>query len=65
MFRPAINLFLIAAGCVFQLLLFALALSCYAAGLSGHDKLSAPIEREWQYRLREFPLLRENNPEKS
>jgi uncharacterized protein (DUF885 family) len=55
MFRPAIRLLLIAAGCVFQLLPFALALSCYAADLSGHDKLNALIDREWQHRLREFP----------
>src|ERR1700721_2096580 len=55
MFPPPIRLLLIGVGCVFQLLRFALAPSCDAADLSDHDKLNALIDREWQYRLREFP----------
>src|SRR5579862_1871556 len=55
MFRVAMRLLLIAVGCVFQLLPFALAPVCYAADPSDHDKLNALIDREWQYQLHEFP----------
>ena len=39
----------------FTVSFFALAFSALAASTSSHDKLSGLFEREWQYRLHEYP----------